>query len=93
METILSEGFKLLGVYSITLILLCIGIIYLYKYILKQKKEHLEERNQWLDLAKEWRKTTEKQFEKMNEVFKENTSVLQSLKTLLEVYAKNGKNI
>jgi len=84
METILSEGFRLLGVYAVTLIILCFGVVYLYKYIQKLNEQHLRERE-------EWRQVTQKQFEKMNEVFVENTSVLEKIKTLLEVTI--GKNI
>lgn len=52
-------------------------IIVLIAFITKIEKRHKEERD-------EWKKTIDKQFDEANKHTKENTGILQGLKTLLE---------
>lgn len=64
-------------------------------YVLKIEKRHREERKEWMDSqlreAEEYRKTQERQFDRMNEMSDHNTEalnktggILSGLKTLLE---------
>lgn len=54
---------------------LCVaGLCY---YILKIEKRHASERS-------EWKETIDKQFDEANKNTRENTSVLSSLKTIIE---------
>ncbi len=57
--------------------ILGIIVIALAAYILSIEKRHREERQ-------DWTRTNERQVEEQNRNIKENTSVLSSLKTLLE---------
>lgn len=57
--------------------LLGICVLGLAGYILKVEKTHSEERS-------EWRRQQDRQSEEMNRNIRENTSILSSLKTLLE---------
>lgn len=54
-----------------------IVVIALAGYVLKIEARHKAERD-------EWRRTQEKQFDEQARNIKENTSILSSLKTLLE---------
>ena len=62
-----------LGNYGI----LGIIVIALAAYILSIEKRHREERS-------DWQRVNERQMEEQNRNIKENTSILSSLKTLLE---------
>ncbi len=73
----MNEEFTKYGLPGIVIGGLCFAVIKLWAFIATMRKEHKED-------SAEWRKVVEKQFEEQNKTTKDNTGILQGLKTLLE---------